>query len=141
MVVRQMLQLHHDMITYNTLGVGKRIISIYDGDVKQNISKREENKYLPKCFLSIPSIEKYLKKRLFDDPDLKFIKIIGDKYFTQRSIQSILLDYKNDSKIEKSPDNDGKNLYRILTSNLFKAGIEEEKLLTIFVMIFMSMRT
>ena len=37
----QMLQLHHDMITYNTLGVGKRIISIYDGDVKQRISKKD----------------------------------------------------------------------------------------------------
>lgn len=36
----QMLQLHHDMITNNTLGVGKRIISIYDGDVKQDISKK-----------------------------------------------------------------------------------------------------
>ena len=60
----QMLQLHHDMITYNTLGVGKRIISIYDGDVKKEISKKKEYKNLHKCFLPIPSIEKYLKTKL-----------------------------------------------------------------------------
>lgn len=123
----QMLQLHHDMITYNTLGVGKRIISIYDGDVEKNISKREEYKNLPKCFLPIPSIEKYLKKRFIDTPDLAFIKIIGDKYFTQRSLQNIILDYKNDPRTKKTPDNDGKNLYKILISNLFKSGIDEDK--------------
>lgn len=46
----QMLKLHHDMVTYNTLGVGKHIISIFDGDVKGNIAKQEEYKQLPKCF-------------------------------------------------------------------------------------------
>ena len=56
----QTLKLHHDMITYNALGVGKHIISIYDGDVKDSISKKKEYSSLPKCFLPIPSIEKYL---------------------------------------------------------------------------------
>lgn len=46
----QMLQLHHDMITYNTLGVGKRIISIYDGDVKQDISKKKNIKIFQNVF-------------------------------------------------------------------------------------------
>lgn len=104
----QMLQLHHDMITYNTLGVGKRIISIYDGDVKKEISKKKEYKNLHKCFLPIPSIEKYLKTKLVDIPDPIFIKLIGDKYFTQRSLQSILLDYKNDPRTKIKGDNDGK---------------------------------
>ena len=45
-----MLQLHHDMITYNTLGVGKRIISIYDGDVKQDISKKKNIKIFQNVF-------------------------------------------------------------------------------------------
>ena len=122
-----MLQLHHDMITYNTLGVGKRIISIYDGDVKQDISKKDEYKSLPKCFLPIPSIEKYLKEKLIDTPDLKFIKLLGDKYFTQRSLQNILLDYKNDPRTKSNTDNDGKNLYKVLSSNLYKSGIDEDR--------------
>ncbi len=59
----QMLKLHYDMVTYNTLGVGKHIISIFDGDVKDDICKKDEYKSLPKCFLPIPSVEKYLKKQ------------------------------------------------------------------------------
>ena len=112
--------------SYNTLGVGKRIISIYDGDVKKEISKKKEYKNLHKCFLPIPSIEKYLKTKLVDIPDPIFIKLIGDKYFTQRSLQSILLDYKNDPRTKIKGDNDGKNLYKVLTANLYKVGIDED---------------
>lgn len=123
----QMLKLHHDMVTYNTLGVGKSIISIYDGDVKDSISKKEEYKDLPKCFLPIPSVEKYLKKKLVDEPDRKFIKQIGDKYFTQRSLDDIIADYINDPRTSRVKDNDGKNLYKVITSNLDRIGISEEE--------------
>lgn len=122
-----MLKLHHDMVTYNTLGVGKSIISIYDGDVKDSISKKEEYKDLPKCFLPIPSVEKYLKKKLVDEPDRVFIKQIGDKYFTQMSLDDIIADYMNDPRTSKAKDNDGKNLYKVITSNLDRIGIAEEE--------------
>lgn len=122
----QMLQLHHDMVTYNTLGVGKHIISIYDGDVKDEISKKEDYKSLPKCFLPVPSIEKYLKNKLIVSPDITFTKLIGDKYFTQRSLKDILLDYQNDPRTKQFEDKDGKALYKILCSNLHKSGIDEE---------------
>lgn len=123
----QMLKLHHDMVTYNTLGVGKSIISIYDGDVKDSISKREEYKDLPKCFLPIPSVEKYLKRKLVNEPDRAFIKQIGDKYFTQRSLDDIIADYINDPRTSKTNDHDGKNLYKVITSNLDKIGISEDE--------------
>ena len=122
----QMLKLHYDMITYNTLGVGKQIISVFDGDVKDDICKKEDYVALPKCFLPIPSIEKYLKKKFIDNPDRIFIKLIGDKYFNQRSLPDIILDYKNDPRTKNSNNNDGKNLYKILCSNLEKAGMNEE---------------
>lgn len=121
----QMLKLHYDMITYNTLGTGKRIISIYDGDVKDSISKKDEYKNLPKCFLPIPSVEKYLKKKLLDDPDRVFIKKIGDKYFNQRSLDQIIKDYSTDSRTSKSNDNDGKNFYAVIVANLNRIGISE----------------
>lgn len=123
----QMLKLHHDMVTYNTLGVGKSIISIYDGDVKDSIAKKEEYKDLPKCFLPIPSVEKYLKKKFVDEPDRLFIKLIGDKYFTQRSLNDIIADYLNDSRTSKTKDNDGKNLYKIILANLHRIGISENE--------------
>lgn len=77
--------------------------------------------------LPIPSIEKYLKAKLIDTPDLNFIKMIGDKYFTQRSLQDILFDYKNDFRTKNNTDNDGKNLYKVLSSNLYKSGIDEDR--------------
>ena len=122
----QMLKLHNDMITFNTLGIGKKIISIYDGDVKESISKKAKYSSLPKCFLPIPSIEKYLKKKFVDEPDKDFIKLIGDKYFNQRSLQNIINDYKNDDRTTKGNDKDGKNLYKVIISNIEKNGLSEE---------------
>jgi len=123
----QMLQIHHDMITYNTLGVGKRIISIYDGDVQEKVNEKKDYKNLPKCFLPIPSIEKYLKKKLVDSPDRTFIKYLGDQYFAQQSLKDILADYRNDPKTITSGDKAGKRLYKVLCSNLEKNGIDEER--------------
>ncbi len=122
----QMLKLHYDMVTYNTLGVGKQIISIYDGDAKDEICKKNDYINLPKCFLPIPSLEKYLKKKFIDEPDKNFIKMIGDKYFNQRSLKDIILDYKNDDRTKKSNDNDGKILYKIICANLKKKGMDED---------------
>lgn len=122
----QMLKLHHDMITYNTLGVGKRIISIYDGDVKDKINKKQEYKYLPKCFLPIPSIEKFLRGKCIIEKDKEFIKMIGDKYFNQRALSDIIADYMNDPRTSTNKDRDGKNFYKIILSNLEKIGISEK---------------
>ena len=121
----QMLKLHNDMVTYNTLGVGKKIISIFDGDVKEFVRKHKEYDTLPKCFLPIPSVEKYMKSKLIDNPDKAFIKLIGDKYFNQRSIQDIVHDYLNDPRTKQSKQNDGKNLYDIIICNIEKNGIPE----------------
>lgn len=123
----QMLQLHHDMVTYNTLGVGKKIISIYDGDVKDTINKRKGYQDLQKCFLPIPSFEKYLKKMFIDTPDNDFIKLIGDKYFNQRSLKDILHDYKTDERTKKGKDNDGKNLKKVIVSNVINTGLDEKQ--------------
>lgn len=121
----QMLKLHRDMVTYNTLGVGKHIISIYDGDVKESISKRKEYATLPKCFLPIPSIEKYLKKKFIDEPDRGFIRLIGDKYFNQRSLDNIISDYKNDPRTQAGNDKTGKKLYDVILANLDRIGISD----------------
>lgn len=121
----QMLKLHHDMVTYNTLGAGKKIISIYDGDVQKDVMKKTEYASFPKLFLPIPSVEKYLKKKLVDDPDKAFRKLIGDKYFTQRSLTDIVNDYLSDPRTKQVKDNAGKNFYSIIISNALKNGITE----------------
>lgn len=122
----QMAKLHSDIITNNALGVGKQVISIYDGDVKDIINKNEIYSSLKKCFLPIKSIEKYLKKKLIEEPDKEFIKLIGDKYFNQRSLKEIIYDYKNDERTKNNNDSAGKILYSVIISNLLKIGISEK---------------
>ena len=121
----QMLKLHSDMITYNTLGVGKRIISIYDGDVKGKVKEKKQYNALPKGFLPVPCIEKFLRNKLLVESDRVFIKRIGDKYFNQRSLDNIISDYKNDERTKNSKDSDGKNFYHVLLANLERIGINE----------------
>jgi len=119
----QTARLHHDIVKHNVLGVGKKVISIYDGDVTDSVNKAQEVKNLPKTFLPIPSVEKYLKKKLIDEKDRIFIKTIGDKYFTQKSLKDILLEYQRDPKATR--DRNGKYLYRKLSVNLQLNKLDE----------------
>ncbi|MDL2317326.1 ATP-binding protein, partial [Desulfovibrio sp. OttesenSCG-928-A18] len=119
----QTLKLHRDIVKYNALGVGKKIVSIYDGDVINDVSGKYEFKDLPKAFLPIPSIEKYLLKKIYIEKDRIFIKTIGDKYFTQKPLRDIANDYGNDPRSAR--DRNGKHLYNILLKHLEKNGIEE----------------
>ena len=123
----QMLSLHRDMVRYNALGTGKHIISIFDGDVKPDISKKKGFEDLPKCFLPIPSVEKYLLQKCILNKDYTFIKLIGDKYFPVRSLNDILNDYKRDPRTINGNDSDGKNLYKVIVSNLQNTGMSEDE--------------
>lgn len=60
-----------------------------------------------------------------DSPDREFIKLIGDKYFNQRSLQEIISDYKNDKRTRQGKDTDGKNLYTVIVANVERTGISE----------------
>lgn len=121
----QTLKLHNDISERKILGVGKKIISIYDGDVVAQVNSKSQYKSLPKTFIPIKSIEKYLLKKCVKEKDNAFIKLIGDKYFTQRSLKDIISDYELHTK--PNSDNNGKIFYRIITSNIYKNGINEEQ--------------
>ena len=119
----QLLKLHKDIVDYNALGVGRKIISIYDGDVKEDVVSSESHKRLPKLFLPISSIEKFLKKKLVFENDKIFMKLIGDKYFTQTRIEDIIKAYKG---MNPEKDASGKRLYKSLICELEENGIQED---------------
>ncbi|MDL2218744.1 AAA family ATPase [Ruminococcaceae bacterium OttesenSCG-928-O06] len=121
----QMLKLHHDIASRKILGVGKKIVSIYDGDVISQVNAKQQFHSLPKTFIPVKSIEKYLLKKLIQDKDKIFTKTLGDKYFTQRSLKDILSDYEMTTPPGR--DTNGKNLYKVLKSNLFSNGINEDQ--------------
>lgn len=122
----QTLKLQNDIQRSGLLGVGKRVISILDGDVQQKGDiKAYELQISLYTYLPVKSVEKYLLKKLVVDSDPNFTKIIGDKYFTQRSLTDIIKDYKQNFDSEK--DKNGKKLYKTICSNLHKNGISAEK--------------
>ncbi|SEP46811.1 AAA family ATPase [Propionispora vibrioides] len=124
------LRLHSDLAKNNILGVGKKIISVLDGDIIEQANTKDEYKGLPKLFLPIKSVEKYLYSKIIRENDRAFIKYIGDKYFRVRGLAEIISDYRQNFEVEK--DKNGKKLYDVLISNLNKNAILEDDFLTYF---------
>ena len=117
------LRLHRDMKDNSILGFGKKIISIIDGDVEDKVKEKKEFDALPKTFLPINSLEKYIYKKIISEQDTNFIKYFGDKFFHVRSLKNIINDYK--SNYDYLQDKNGKKLYDMLMSNLYEIGIQE----------------
>lgn len=124
------LRLHRDMKDNTVLGVGKKIISIIDGDVVDDVKEKTEFEALPKTFLPINSLEKFIYKKIITEQDMNFIKYFGDKFFHVRSIKNIINDYK--SNYDYATDKNGKKLYDMLMSNLFATGMAEDDFVRMF---------
>lgn len=119
---KNVLDLHKDLLRWNVLGIGAQITSILDGDIIQNVT--DEFKDVRKLFLPIKSIEKYLYKVIVEEPDNKIIKVLNDKYFTLKSIDTLLKEYRlNYPAIPSNPD---KKLYFKLKKDLESREISEE---------------
>ena len=122
----QTLKLQNDMLKSGLLGVGKKVISILDGDIKEKgDEKAAEFKISFFTYLPLKSVEKYLYKKLIDESDPAFIKLLCDKYFTRRSLYDIIEDYHQNYL--KGSDNTGKKLYKMICSNLNNVGISSNQ--------------
>lgn len=119
--------MQYDLFKNNVLGVGKNIISILDGDIKSECDKDPLYKDLPKRFLPIPSIEKYLKNVLIDKKNIgknsEIFKNINDDFFQLKSLKEIVNEYKNNIKTN---DNNGKKLYNTLLKALKERNVDED---------------
>jgi len=122
------LGLHKDMAASKLAGSGCKVISILDGDVKEEYIKKysTNSKYkgLIVSFLPIKSFEKYLREKLVTSPDTAFAKKYGDNFFTVRSLPNILRDYN--SNAGSTADNNGKGLFMVLKRCAEEQGISEE---------------
>jgi ABC-type phosphate transport system ATPase subunit len=119
---QNVLELHKELLRWNVLGLGKQIISILDGDIISQVT--DEYKDVKKLFLPIKSIEKYLHKVIIDEPDTKIIRVLNDKYFTLKSIETLLKEHKeNYPTIPPSPE---KKFYFRIKKDLEGRKISEE---------------
>ncbi len=108
----------------NAFGRDRFIFSIIDGDVKEEVNRSSQYKALKKLFLPIKSVEKYLFQKLLESPDVTFIKILGNKYFTLEPLNTILKAAKKDYQILS--DKTGKKLFEFLCVHLEKVGLNSQ---------------
>lgn len=138
------LDLHQNFIQEEILQPVAHVISIIDGDVESEVKRKcaEEQKWssIPKdtiLFLPVESLEKYLKKELFDKQNFLFMRILRDRLFKFETE----LDWFNEEyrgNINNARNNDiakgkkgkedkdyfinGKNLFSVLSAKYEKNG-------------------
>ena len=114
------LKMQDDICKSNLAGVGTKVLSVLDGDVKPDFEQLYKQKglytNLTINFLPIHSLEKYLHEKIIVNKDADFFKEIGDRFFKVKSLKEV------DSLIKK---NDDKAFYNYLIKNLKEQGIEE----------------
>ncbi|MCI6921641.1 MAG: ATP-binding protein [Lachnospiraceae bacterium] len=120
------LALQYDLFKHNVLGVGKNIISILDGDIKEECNSHTLYKQMPKRFLPISCIEKYLKSVLIDQKNTNIYKRINDSLFQLTSLNEVISDYKNKLSPHEE-DRNGKIFYRKLLSAVQERNVSEEQ--------------
>jgi len=122
----QVLQMHNEMEFSNLCGGRCKIISILDGDIKEECQKLDKKKpeysRLLKNFLPIDSVEKFLNNNLINTPNGEFIQKLEATYFHSKSLNSILDKYSR----ENTQDNKGKKLFTYLIDSAKETGIVEE---------------
>ncbi|GAA0562253.1 hypothetical protein GCM10009098_32980 [Rheinheimera aquimaris] len=116
------LILHRELLRWNVLGLGKQIISVLDGDIKNNVSA--DFKDIKKLFLPIKSIEKYLYEVAVErsNPNLK--KVLNDKYFTINSLDTLVMEHHK--RYTTKPKQADKKFYFGLKKDFESRGISEE---------------
>lgn len=116
------LTLHKDLLRWNVLGLGKQVISILDGDIKDCVGKEYQD--IKKLFLPIGSIEKFLYDIAINKTNPSLKRVLNDKYFTIDSLDTLVADYF--SRYAKTPKQPDKKFYFGLKKNLEGRGISEE---------------
>lgn len=118
------IDLSKEVVNSNLVGKSSSISIILDGDIKTEannyISKHGIYNNIPVNFLPLESLEKYLKKNLFDIVDHKYFRLLNDFIFHQVSLSKIIEDYRN--SIDPSTDRNGKKLYRRIDTELRERG-------------------
>lgn len=123
----------YDVINSNLLGTKTSLCMVVDGDVSKEARAYKRGKKIntPLGFLPVASLEKYLLEVLVNKVDHKLFRKLGDYIFLQKSLSTIISEYKLDpgSKIDKN----GKLLFRCLSDEFTTRRITRGDLIEIVV--------
>ncbi|CNF29397.1 Predicted ATP-binding protein involved in virulence [Yersinia nurmii] len=117
------LSLHLNLLKNNVMGVNKKIISILDGDVISEVALVKDFKNLPKIFLPIPSIEKFIYAVAVENKYSDFRKVFNDKYFPIKSLDDFVAEHNKQFKTP--PSNPDKKFYFRIKKDLESRSIDE----------------
>ncbi len=115
---QNVLELHQELFSKKVLGTNTKIISILDGDVQGQLTRKQQS--LPHCFLPIQSVEKLVYSVIKEKKNIPLRKILNDQFFIVRSLDEIVSDYNKGTLAGKTDDN--KSFYRILQKELNSIG-------------------
>lgn len=113
------IDLANDVVRFNLLGRKASVSVVLDGDVKERclayLTKKGIINNIALNYLPIESLEKYLKKRLFENVDHKLFRELNDYVFHGKSLDDIVSEYK---RTNTAADKDGKSLYKMIDVEL-----------------------
>lgn len=116
------LSLHRELLRWNVLGLGRQITSILDGDIENDVPITFND--IQKLFLPIKSIEKYLFEVVVEKANPALKKVLNDKYFTIKSLDSLIMEHNE--KYTSKPKQADKKFYFRIKKDLESRGITEE---------------
>lgn len=122
------LKLYTDLVNNNYFGPSTQVFCVLDGDVQ---SMQEYKKYrkspIPKMFLPIPSVEKFMQAIVLD-AKYSIIKAKLNSYiFRTDTIDSLYKAYYDNAEGHKiEDDKDGKNFFSYVINYLSRRGISED---------------
>ena len=129
------LSLANDVIVHNLLGKRASISIVLDGDVQKEtqnyIAKNNIQNNIPLNYLPIQSLEKFLRDKLYIHVDQPFFRYMNDYIFHNKSLTSIIEEYRQNHNPEK--DSDGKKLFNIIDAELRERHVERLELITMVV--------
>lgn len=125
--------LAHEVIKNNLLSKTSSICIILDGDVEKEVANFQQSRNIanniPTNFLPIESLEKYLKRNLYDVVDHALFRKLNNYIFHQKSLDEIIGIYKKEHLPEK--DKAGKVLYQLLDEELRSRGKSRNEIVNI----------
>ena len=126
------LEMANEVVNFKLFGNICSIGVILDGDVKSNVGGYIQNhgfvQNVKIGFLPISSLEKFLKKRLYDDVDTDLYQRLENYIFQRNSIEMLTREYESEFKVEN--DKDGKGFYKTLEKELKDISVERTTLVT-----------
>lgn len=116
---KKVVELHNEFQSDSLGGSFCTYVSILDGDIKQQYDDEGYGDLYPSCwveFLPIPSLEKFLFRKLMIDGDDAIFRAIEGAFFNNSSLsfEEVIDDYVRDNPNYEMTDKKGKTLLRAI---------------------------